>query len=542
MIAVIGRVYRNNQGKPLKMAGVCLDITQRKQLEQERLQAVQQAEEKERQRAREAITHKEKLVEITDTMCHELRNPLNGLYGTVEFLQEDLEELQALLRAPSTSIQFEVIIAKVNALQEQLKTIDLGTKQEKAIVDDVLQYSKLEHEAITLVETPFDVKETITASVRMLFSQIKQKNLNIIYQLAIPDELTGTPYLLKGDSQRLSQILLNLVSNAIKFTPAKGNIKVAAEVKPLSSTETELWIAVEDSGIGIAEVECAQIFERFSQASRRTGAEYGGSGLGLATTKKLVEMMGGRIWVESQQGQGSKFSFVIKCKNLSNEEQMLWQTKLQPKSLLHTTKGEISGGEAVTPEANNMVLIVEDNLVNQKLLSKFLEKLGYGYQFACDGLQAIEKFKSFKFAAILMDIAMPNMDGIEATGEIRKVEREESLKLTPIIGLTGYVSEEYQQRALKAGMDDYLIKPFRQADIAAVLYKYLGSAPVAAKEQASPSVHQKAETPITKLFANKPQAKPMMEGEAGDEQSASRESEEEKYFETTLSVPSCNII
>lgn len=527
-----GRVYRNDHGEPIKMAGVSTDITQRKQLEQERFQALQRAEEEQRQRAKEAIIHKKKLEEITDTMCHELRNPLNGLCGGIELLREDLEKLK-----PSTSMQSEVIVA----LQEQLQTMDLCAEQEKAIVNDVLEYSKVEHQTTVLAEEPFDVKATITSSVRMLFPQIKQKNLEVICELAIPDELAGMPYLLKGDSRRLNQILLNLISNAIKFT-SKGSIKIAAGVKPLSVTETELWVTIKDSGIGIAGTEYTQIFERFSQASRRTGSEYGGSGLGLATTKKLVEMMGGEIWVESQQGQGSKFSFNIKCKNLSNEEQVLWQTKMQPKrseNLQHT-----EGGEIIKPEANTMVLIVEDNLVNQTLLSKYLEKLGYRYQLACDGLQAIEKFKSSKFAAILMDIAMPNMDGLEATHKIRQLEREQALNLTPIIGLSGYSSEEFQQKALQAGMDDYLIKPYLRADILNMLEKYAASKSAGQEEQALPSAYQKMTTPVTKMFTDKTQAKSSMEKtEMRSPQRVVREmEEEEENYETSLALPSCNII
>lgn len=467
VISAHGRVYRDRQGQPIKMAGVCLDITHRRQLEQERLQALQQAKEEERKRAQEAITHKEKLEEITDTMCHELRNPLNGLYGNVVLLREAINELKLL--CDKASLQFnETAVTTINNFlakaEEQLEAADICAKQLKEIVDDVLDYSKLEHNKVKLTEVPFDLANIVSAVTKMFALQIKQKELDLKLLLPTP------PILLKGDPQHLKNILINLLTNAIKFTP-KGSIKITAETKPLSSTETQLWVAVEDTGIGIAEAEQSQIFERFSQASRWTGAEYGGSGLGLAISKHIVEKMGGRIWVESQLGQGSKFSFTIKCKNLSNEEKAKWQAEAKQEQESLIVEG--AGGEVSADNAAKTILVVEDNSLNQKITINYLKKAGYLYQVANNGLEALEQFKGSSFDAILMDIEMPMMGGIEATQKIREQERMLGHVTVPIIGLSGNAREEHKRKALQAGMNDYLTKPYHQDEIYAALKKHI---------------------------------------------------------------------
>lgn len=522
-------IYRDAQGHPLRLVGVNWDITQRKCLEEERLAALQQTEEKERQRAKEAEEHKERLQEFIDTVCHEVRNPLNGIYGAVTLLSNDLDELDEL--AAKAKQQFSGKITAtlgsiLTAAREKLEILDTCAKQEKVIVDDVLDYSKLESKKITLNDIVFNLKTLITSVINIFISQINKKNLKISL------ELPEAPLFFKADSYRLTQILLNLVSNAMKFT-SHGGIKISIQTKPLSATQTELtelFVVVEDTGIGMTEDEQTCLFKRFSQVCQRTASEYGGSGLGLAISKQLIEMMGGKIWVESQKGIGTKFNFTIQCKNASEKEQADLQVESEEQAMM--------GGEKITPIQKN-ILIVEDNIVNQRILENFLKRRGYFYQVANNGLEALEKFGECTFGVILMDIEMPKMGGLEATRKIRQQEQIMDLPATPIIGLSGNARQEQMQDALKAGMNAYITKPYLKQELYAAIEKYMAPEKNLASPKILPCEDTKPTSSLTRMFAHKitpPNSTEIQKNITSEEAEETEETDE--YYE----VHACNMM
>jgi CheY-like chemotaxis protein/anti-sigma regulatory factor (Ser/Thr protein kinase) len=270
------------------------------------------------------------------------------------------------------------------------------------------------------------------------------------------------PPLIVSDQVRLRQILLNLLGNAVKFTETG---EVAIEVACASEAgQRMLQVAVRDTGIGIAADQLDDIFIAFSQADSSTTRRFGGTGLGLSITRRLVELLGGRLWVESEPGQGSCFHF-----SLPAEE--AWR---KPAAAARRA----GGGRRSTRLADDValampVLLVEDNPVNQKVAMMLLQRRGYRVQLAENGRAALEAFAHARFSAILMDMQMPVMDGIEATREIRNMEALRQVARTPIIAMTANAMEGDRERCLEAGMDDYIAKPIRADQLYEQLQRWI---------------------------------------------------------------------
>jgi PAS domain S-box-containing protein len=395
-------------GEAVGYVGTVEDISERKRYESELLLAKEHAED--------ATKAKE---DFLSTMSHELRTPLNSVIGMSHILLDE------------SPMPHQV---------ENLNTLRFSAENLLAIINDILDYNKIESGNLKLEYVNTDIKALI-ARVKNSFEYYadeKLLRLNAILDADLP------AYIL-CDPTRLSQVLTNLINNAIKFT-SKGFVRIEAILENYNSNEEEVCInfSVEDSGIGIPANKLELIFDRFSQAHDATTRIYGGTGLGLSITKNLVELMGGRISISSKINKGSKFFFKLNFKigqSQNNIKNDIGEFKLD-KNTLKGTK----------------ILLAEDNLVNQAVVTKFLHKWGAQVVMANNGLEAVEKVQQEYFDVILMDLQMPVMDGYEATKKIKSLG--ESFSAIPIIALTAAAVYDVQSSITKAGMDDYVSKPF----------------------------------------------------------------------------------
>lgn len=438
------------------------DISPRKRLELEHKQALELAQQHQQQRLEEAENYRRKQTNFIDTLCHELRNPLNGIFGSVALLQEATQALSVLTvqQGLRNSADLETVQAMINQIKENVKAIEQCSQQQKVIVDDVLDLSKLEANKVELNPQPFSLTQQFNTVVQMFTAPLQRKNLKLTLEL--PEETW-----VKADPYRLSQILTNLVSNAIKFTKT-GYIRIQATLETQAKDTTWLKLQVEDSGIGMTEEEAGRLFERFSQANRRTASEYGGSGLGLMISKQLVEMMGGTIRVTSQKDQGSCFMVNVRVGTVD---------KLEIKELQRIQELSRAAPSPVAPLRDKTILIVEDNLINQKILAAYLKPYGCRCEIAANGVEAVEKYRQIPIDLIFMDIEMPQMNGLGATQKIRELEYI-SKRHTPIIGLSGNAGKEQMQIALESGMDEYLTKPYQKQAVYTLLEKYNPPIPI----------------------------------------------------------------
>ncbi len=363
--------------------------------------------------------------EFLANMSHEIRTPLNGIMGFVDLLYK---------------------YEKDKKKQEKLKIIKDSSHSLIDIINDILDFSKIETGKLLIEKVPFNVSETVTQTVQLFTEKAKEKNITI--KLSIDDRM---PKYILGDSTRLKQVLANLLSNSLKFSSDDSQVQVS--VNYLMNTN-ELYCEVIDTGIGIAPHKIVSIFNAFEQEDSSTTRKYGGTGLGLTIIKQLIELMGGEISAKSELGAGSTFSFTLPI----TEATQTIDIKDIP------TNQELLSGHA---------LIVEDNKTNQMLLSILLDDLGLAYNIANDGLEAIDKVKNNNYDIILMDENMPNMNGIAATQEIRRLEGEQNLKHTPIVAVTANALKGDRERFLAVGMDDYISKPIDADELETVIKKYL---------------------------------------------------------------------
>ncbi|MCS7065950.1 MAG: ATP-binding protein, partial [Fimbriimonadales bacterium] len=304
---------------------------------------------------------------------------------------------------------------------------------------------------LKLERSPFDLHGLLEEAVGTMRAQARLKGLTLSLAIA-PDVPRGV----KGDSLRLRQILLNLLSNAIKFT-SEGGVRVVVQPIAHSETAVRLRFEVHDTGIGIPPEHQQHIFDPFEQADGSAARKYGGTGLGLAICKRLVTMMGGMIGVQSEPGKGSTFWFEIEmpCADLP---------------VFQETAPEAS--DAPTTLKGLRVLVAEDNYVNQKVVTRQLERWGIHYRLAENGYQVLRYLQEEPFDLILMDCQMPEMDGFEATRRIRALESQQGLRRIPIIALTANAMAEDREACLQAGMDDYLPKPFKPDALRALLERW----------------------------------------------------------------------
>ncbi len=412
-VTATGGLLRNAYTKaPERLYGTVLDITNRKQEEAALTEARDAAESAARAKSN-----------FLATMSHELRTPLNGIVGMTSLLR----------RSPLTPAQ-----------QEYCDTIHQSAEALLSVVNDILDWSRIESGRLDLESIPFAVEDVIQSTMDILRPQAQAKKIE--FRFVAPG--STLPHL-AGDPARLRQILLNLGANAIKFTEA-GAVSFELEVLPSPEHLCAIRYRISDTGIGITPRQMEKLFQRFSQADASTTRRFGGTGLGLAISKSLVERMGWRIGAESTPGVGSTFWFDLSLPVVD--------VLVAPHSVLPA------------PASNRAlrVLVAEDNAVNQRLATIVLNLAGHESEIAANGLMALEKATSADYDVILMDCQMPELDGYEATRRIRQQLRRQ----IPIIGLTASALANDRDNCLAAGMDDYLPKPYRADQLLATIAKW----------------------------------------------------------------------
>lgn len=377
--------------------------------------------------------------EFLARMSHEIRTPLNVIIGMGDLLE----------RTPLNTDQ-----------RQYVRVFQRAGGNLLTLINDILDLSKVESGRISLEAIDFSLADTIEATIDIMTLRAKEKGNELTSEIA-PD----VPELLVGDPDRLRQVLINLVGNAIKFT-VNGLVKCRVERDPESQEPGALRFAVTDSGIGIPRDKLGMIFEAFAQADLSTTRRYGGTGLGLAISKRLVELIGGRIWVESQPGSGSTFYFTCRFGVAA-------PLARQAVAAASPVQAQSVGKPGV--ESSIRVLVADDSEDNRFLVAEYLKDVAAHLDFADNGQSAFEKFSSSAYDLVLMDLQMPGMDGYAATRKIREWEREQNRTPTPVLALTASALETEIQTALDAGCTVCLRKPVRLTTLLEAVHRYTGS-------------------------------------------------------------------
>ncbi|MGV3505348.1 MAG: PAS domain S-box protein [Adhaeribacter sp.] len=424
---------RDKEGHIVGIEGVLRDITDLKQIQDELIRAKELAEH-----SSQAKT------QFLANMSHELRTPMNGIIGMIDLLYHGITSEEQ---------------------REYVDTLRKSSDALLAILNDILDLSKIQAGKLVLNEGGLDLHYTVQKIYSLFINRAGQKDLALSYQIT-----PHTPRFIISDETRLLQVLSNLTSNAIKFTNA-GQVSIL-----VNSIATDpagyhtIMFQVKDSGIGITEADKKLLFTNFTQLDNSSTKSFGGTGLGLAISKQLSELLGGEIGVDSVLGEGSTFWFTIRCLPAINGAEIL-ESQHQ-----RDTEAEVQAFD-FHPE----VLLVDDNTINQKVAEQLLLRLGCRTDIASNGFQAIEKASAHRYDIIFMDIQMPEMDGVTATGHIKAVLGE---NCPPIVAMTAYSMKDDAEKFLSQGLDDYISKPVKANNLQAVIRRWL---PQAASEKNSPA-------------------------------------------------------
>jgi signal transduction histidine kinase/AmiR/NasT family two-component response regulator len=356
--------------------------------------------------------------EFLAMMTHEIRTPLNGIKGLTELLSATSLNAQ----------QRELVITLIKSSQHLI-----------TIVNDVLDFSKIEAKQLELEHKPFDLRVCVQDSVRLLSPRAREKGVALRVDVS-----PGVPQVLRGDSARTQQILLNLIGNALKFTE-QGEVVVSVGVTALEDSSCSLCLSIKDSGIGIPEDKMDRLFKKFSQVEESTSRRFGGTGLGLVITKGIVDKMGGKIRVESEPGKGTTFHVEIDCAIAASSEIPVNTTEV------------LTINDKMAQNFPLEILIVDDNEVNLMVAQKFVKRLGYSAETAASGMEAIERSAAKQFDLIFMDISMPGLDGPDTVRNLRRVEAQGQRRT--IYALTAHATKKEMDNCVAAGMDGYLTKP-----------------------------------------------------------------------------------
>jgi signal transduction histidine kinase/ligand-binding sensor domain-containing protein/CheY-like chemotaxis protein len=412
-------------------------VEEKARTEQENAIVQQQKQEIERllDSARQASKFKS---EFLANVSHEIRTPMNGILGMTDMvLATDVTDEQ----------------------REYLETARLSAGSLLALLNDVLDFSKVEAGKLDLNPIPFSLPLCVHQTLKIFSVDAGEKRLVLGIEIGeeVPDRLVGDP-------DRLQQVLINLIGNAIKFT-SEGGVRIRVSCTEKSEDGGLLvQFSVKDTGIGIPANKTQLIFEAFRQADGSTTRQFGGTGLGLAICSKLVDLMGGRIWVESEPGVGSVFHFTARFTAAAEQETRAPATAVSLRSLLGAANGTATDADTTGLH----ILLAEDNLVNQQLARRLLERRGHSVTIANTGREALECLERASFDLILMDVQMPDMDGLEATVEIRQKERGTGAHI-PIVALTARTMQEDRDRCIAAGMDAFVTKPIKAVEFLQVV-------------------------------------------------------------------------
>ena len=410
------------------------DITEQKNA----AEAIRESEKRYRQLSEELRTARDAALEASRAkseflanMSHEIRTPMNGIIG-----------MQALaLSASGAEDRTGYLEAAQNSAYSLL-----------AILNDILDVSKIEAGHMEIHRAPFSVRRAIDDVMQLVRHRAHEKGLELVSTVS-----EATPDALVGDVVRIRQILTNLAGNAVKFTDS-GRVEIRLASRASGPDQLLLDVAVIDTGVGIRPEHRDVIFEAFRQADSSTTRQFGGTGLGLTISARLVAMMGGTISVDSTYGKGSEFRFTIPC-------------KLAPQNTV-TGPARPTAGLPGAPPKRLRILLAEDNTVNQRLAKRLLEKRGHDVSIAGDGRQAVEAaMLTPPFDLILMDVQMPNMDGLEATRAIRQMD-DPQLRSVPIVAMTAFAMKVDKERCMAAGMNGHLAKPIDPVELSATVESY----------------------------------------------------------------------
>ena len=376
--------------------------------------------------------------EFLANMSHEIRTPINGILGMLQ-LTLMADDLQADYR--------DNLVTAKNCADTLLR-----------LINDILDISKLEAGKYKIKEETFDIKQAIEETVAAQVPLANNKGLQLDCSFG-----NNIPKLVKGDGQRIQQVLNCLLSNAIKFT-SEGSVRVKiASMDMEGENKVKIRMAVADTGIGISEANMSKLFIRFSQVDSSDTRRYGGSGLGLVITKQIVELMGGNIQVQSKEDIGSTFIVEVPMKVVKASDDALEEVE----------KEEEPAVFSINAHSKARILVAEDEPVNQQVIGKLLGMAGFSYDIAENGQKAVELFKQKIYDAALFDVQMPVMDGIAATQEIREIEQKEMRKRLPIIAVTARAMFGDKERILENKLDDYIAKPYNLNDVVETLNKYI---------------------------------------------------------------------
>ena len=435
------QIVFDQEGRPMKAFGSFHDFTERKQIEEDLQARVRELDEaqstmqnmmedldEEKQKAEAATRAKS---DFLANMSHEIRTPMNAIIGMAHLA----------LKTDLTAKQYDY-----------LKKVDISAKSLLGIINDILDFSKIEAGKMDMESVDFQLEDTLDNISTLVGIKTQEKGLELLFKTD-----PSVPTALVGDPLRFGQILINLSNNAVKFTDA-GEIVISTELVKKDKAQVTLKFSVQDTGVGMTSEQAAKLFQPFMQADTSTTRKYGGTGLGLTISKRLAEMMGGEIWVESQQGRGSIFSFTAKF-GLGKEKA---QKQYKPASELRGMK----------------VLVVDDNATSRSIFQEMLESFSFEVSVAASGEEGIAELeaanKDKPFELVIIDWKMPGMDGIEASKRIKN--HTDLNKIPPIVLVTAYGREEVMQQADQLGIEGFLLKPVNPSMLFDTIMQAFGEA------------------------------------------------------------------
>jgi len=482
----MGFVKKQADGTPLSVVGSFQDITERKQAEQKLLRTNRELENatcRANDLAAQAETASIAKSEFLANMSHEIRTPMNGVIGMTSLLLD-------------TQLTHEQ-----RRYAEMVKT---SGDSLLAIINDILDFSKIEAGKLVLETLDFNLRSLLEDCVALQAIRAREKGLNCLCSIS-----SDLPVFVSGDPGRLRQILVNLVGNAIKFTE-RGEVCISVACEDETDQDALIRFSVRDTGIGIPKDKHKLLFTKFTQVDSSTTRKYGGTGLGLSISKQLCELMNGEIGVNSEVGQGTEFWFVVRFKkqpgrkvvasqgyhkvqnipelvnNATNAEEFRELQYLKESvgtdsfiavhrlnTDVSTLQGINTGPTVGEMKRRALILLVEDNIINQKVAQAMLQKLGVRVDVVANGLEAIKALESIPYDLVIMDCQMPELDGYEATALIRSEASSVRNHRIPIIAMTANAMQGDQQKCLDAGMNDHIAKPVSAAMLAKTLEKWL---------------------------------------------------------------------